>query len=109
MSQKFMISRVRHISSWLSTAIFINLVVLGGRHRTQTVGKWTRNASFLVPQPNIYERRKDLSGVTLKNSILPWEPVMIIKDQGNDKLILDGFMFSIFNVLQGVSVEKLLY
>ena len=80
-------------------------MILGGRHRTQTVGKWTRNASFLVPQPNIYERRKDLSGVTLENSILPWDPVMIIKKQGNGKLILDGFMFSVFNILQGVSVS----
>ena len=77
----------------------------------QTIGKWTRTAHFLVPQPNIFERRKDLSGVTLKNSILPWQPAMIIKKHVNGKIILDGFMFSIFNILQGVSMsaEILLY
>ena len=77
---------------------------LGGPHTTLTVGNWTRNASFLVPQPNIYERRKDLSGVTLINSVLPWEPVMIF-DVGRDGIIrnLDGFMYRLYMTLQAAS------
>ena len=58
----------------------------------------------MVPQPNIYERRKDLSGVTLINSVLPWEPVMIF-DVGRDGIIrnLDGFMYRLYMTLQAAS------
>ena len=80
---------------------------LGGPHRTLTVGKWTRNESFVVPQPNIYERRKDLSGVTLINSVLPWEPVMIFEEYDNGTQKLDGFMYKLYKILQGASEEEM--
>ena len=77
--------------------------IKGGPHRTLTVGEWTRNSSFSVPEPNIYDRRKDLSGVTLINSVLPWEPVMIFEAGQNGIQKLDGFMYRLYIILQGVS------
>ena len=102
MSPRFTISKVRiEIECNLDVAIFF--LALGGPHRTLTVGEWTRNSSFLVPQPNIYERRKDLSGVTLINSVLPWEPVMIFEEGGSGIRNMDGFMYRLYTILQGVS------
>ncbi len=36
------------------------------------LGNWSADAGLYIAEPNIWERRKDLMGATIRNGLLPW-------------------------------------
>ncbi len=43
--------------------------------RTKSFGTWSRNGGLAVPEPAKWERRKDLTGIVLVDSMLEWVPM----------------------------------
>ncbi len=40
---------------------------------TQVVGTWNETAGLDIPEPNVYERRSNLRGVSLVNALMAWD------------------------------------
>ncbi len=75
----------------------------GGRHRVNYVGQFSNGSGLVVPQKSMYERRRDMSGVTLINSVLSWDPICILHKFGNGTILADGYFASIYKMLEKVS------
>ncbi len=41
-------------------------------------GTWTPEKGLIVPQPSTWERRKNLTGITLINTVLEWNPMNML-------------------------------
>ena len=63
---------------------------------TARLGKWTKTGGLDIPVPSVWERRSDLKGTVLTNTILPYPPLSIVMDSGN---VQDGFLAQIFLTL----------
>ena len=65
---------------------------------------WSRLRGLKVGKPELLERRKNLSGVTLVNSIMPWSPYCIIDNTTSDGNPVNptGLLIDLFNMLQEV-------
>ena len=50
------------------------------------MGTWEAGKGLEVSQPQMFERRKDLSGVTIVNTLLPWNPICIMHEHENGTL-----------------------
>lgn len=50
----------------------------------------------MVPVLSTWERRSDLDGATLVNTVLPWSPVIIV----GEEMALSGLMPDVLIVLQ---------
>ena len=83
---------------------FIVLSDVGGPRRSQLVGTWKAGKGLEVPQPQMFERRKDLSGVTIINTLLPWNPICIMHEHENGTLYdASGLFLGIYKLLEEVS------
>ena len=69
-----------------------------GPTRTQKVGTWSKGNGLLVPEPQIYERRKNLTGVTLRNTVIEWNPLVLLAKDSEPT----GFMGEIYDLLKQV-------
>ncbi len=59
--------------------------IKSNNERRNHFGYWNTQEGLAVPEPVIWERRSDLSGVTLINTVLDWKP-MIAFDPNNDTI-----------------------
>ena len=59
-------------------------------------GYWNLQEGLVVPEPVIWERRSDLSGVTLINTVLEWQPLITL-GSNNDT---SGFFPDILSYIQ---------
>ncbi len=77
---------------------------LGGPYRSQYVGRWlSANDTMEIAQPNVFERRRDLSGVTLRNCVLQWAPVSYVFDkEGHDLVETNGLFMNLLDMLRAV-------
>ena len=59
----------------------------------QSFGNWTADTGLSLTEPNIWERRKDLKGVEILNSLLPWRPFTYENEDGKQlgRLTLHNF------------------
>ena len=57
--------------------------IKGGPPRSQVIGSWSIQDGLMVTQGNMFERRKNLSGVTVINTVLPWVPISVIEEDGS--------------------------
>ncbi len=77
--------------------------VKDGPLRSQLVGAWSIQGGLTVPEPQIYERRRNLTGVTLINGLLNWYPITDFERAGNGTLVnVRGLMPGAFRLLQQV-------
>ena len=85
-----------HIKYHKSNLILL-MFILGGRPKSQVIGNWAPQFGLRLSQWNMFERRKNLTGLTVINTVLPWPPVTIIEEDavgsisqsGKIKLTLD--------------------
>ena len=67
------------------------------------MGTWNKSVGLAVSQPQMFERRKDLSGVTIINTLLPWNPICIMHEWENGTLYdASGLFLSIYKLLAEV-------
>ncbi len=88
----------------------INLIS-GSAPKMSFVGQWlppsggvnsSINGRLTVSQPNVFERRQDLSGVTLRNCVLPWAPISYLIDNPDGTLSTTGLFMNVLTNLQQV-------
>jgi hypothetical protein len=77
----------------------------GGPIKFQQIGTWSDSAGLAVPHPVMFDRRTDLSGVTLVNTVLTWAPVSIVKSE-NDTRVVSGLIMGLVEILQDVSMRQ---
>ncbi len=71
--------------------------------REGKVGTWSESGGLSIPTPELFERRKNLSGVTLRNSMMAWEPVYFsIKSSDGTAVHHDGLMNDIILMITEV-------
>ena len=58
--------------------------MVGGNVKSQTIGTWAPNIGLQLHETNMYERRSNLTGVTLVNSVLPWVTITIVEEIGGE-------------------------
>ena len=55
------------------------------------MGRWTSDLGLeLFNHKSMYERRKNMTGITLVNTVLPWAPLSIVEEDGNSNINLSG-------------------
>ena len=64
--------------------------ILGGYPKLLNVGTWTVEHGLEIPTKSVYERRKNLTGVTLITSVNSWSPVSILEEDVNSELHQSG-------------------
>ncbi len=70
---------------------------------TSDLGSWTQEDGLKVVIPNKWERRSDLNGALLVNTVLNYDPLSILeKDRmvNKDRMDYDGFMADLFFFLK---------
>ena len=70
---------------------------------TSDLGSWTQEDGLIVVIPNKWERRSDLNGALLVNTVLNYDPLSILeKDRmvNKDRMDYDGFMADLFFFLK---------
>ena len=70
------------------------MVLKGGPLRSQVIGSWSIQDGLKVNQKNMFERRKDLSGVTVINTVLPWVPISVIEEDDVNGMSQSGIIHS---------------
>ena len=69
----------------------VSFLKLEGHPRSQIMGRWTSDLGLeLFNHKSMYERRKNMSGITLGNTVLPWAPLSIVKEDVNSNVHLSG-------------------
>ena len=76
--------------------------IKGLTQRSNQVGEWSENEGLIVPQPYIYERRKNLSGISLTNGINEYSPICTVKTDSDRNITAGGFFGAVYNTLQNV-------
>ena len=70
------------------------MVFKGGPLRSQVIGSWSIQDGLTVSQKSMFERRKDLSGVTVINTVLPWVPISVIEEDDVTGMRQSGILHS---------------
>lgn len=55
-----------------------------------TTGSWTAQSGLDVSHKSMFERRKNLSGITITDSVLPWPPITIVEKDTQGDLYQTG-------------------
>ena len=81
--------------------------IIGGPRKKQHVGMWSKSVGLEVTQPQMFERRKDLSGVTIINTLLPWTPICIMHETEDGTLYdASGLFLGVYKLLAEVVILK---
>ena len=81
--------------------------IIGGPSKRQHVEMWSKSEGLEVTQPQMFERRKDLSGVTIVNTLLPWTPICIMHETKNGTLYdASGLFLGVYKLLAEVEFLK---
>ena len=83
------LSHLRH-TVCIQTIFRLILTIPGGKPKTQVIGAWLRTLGLQMPQWNMFERRKNLTGVTIVNTILPWPPITIVEEDNEGYIYHTG-------------------
>ncbi len=79
------------------TSIFEIYCVKSQVPKKTLLGYWSESGGLLVPEPTKWERRSNLSGVTLVNVVLEWEPMINVAE---DNVMLTGLFPDIIHAIQ---------
>ena len=66
--------------------------ITGGKILNQVIGKWLPNLGLQLPELNMFERRNNLTGVTIINTVLPWPPLTVVGKDNDGRLYHSGDM-----------------
>ena len=79
-----------------STYSFIFLTLLSFSHpvghpRAQFIGMWNQDLGLeLFNHMSMFERRQNLSGITIVNTVLSWVPLSTVEKDGNSNIYQTG-------------------
>ena len=75
------------------------------------MGTWdSKSKTLAMPEPNMFERRKDLSGTVLINSVLHYKPFCILSEDSNGIVKATGYFPSLLaNMQKAVRVFSVFY
>ena len=68
---------------------------LGAHKKISRVGTWSEGGMDIHTK-NVYERRRNLTGVTLITSVNSWSPVSILKEDDNSEIHQSGRNIKMF-------------
>ena len=64
---------------------------LAGNPRSQVMGMWTSDLGLeFFHHKSMFERRKNLSGITITDTVLPWPPITIVEKDAQGELYQTG-------------------
>ena len=76
-----------------STRIFEEYTVKGKWMKQNEIGTWSNHSGIRIHTPNIWDRRGNLTGITLYNTILNYWPVtMVVKNEEGVVVASDGYL-----------------
>ena len=76
-----------------TTRLFEEYAIKGKWSRRNEIGTWSEENGFEIGAPNIWERRGNLTGIVLYNSILRYWPVtLVVRNEHGDIVDSDGFL-----------------
>ena len=78
--------------------------IKGKNTRPKKIGNWSKSQGLAVLEPQIYERRKNLSRVTLINAINEWNPICTINWDSDGNMYAGGLFGAVHKVLQSVII-----
>ena len=68
----------------------ITTLITGGPPRFLITGSWTLQSGLDVSYKSMFERRKNLSGITITDTVLPWPPITIVEKDAQGELYQTG-------------------
>ena len=79
---------IEEANSWV---LALNATLITGGHpRLITTGSWAKQSGLVVSHESMFERRKNLSGITIIDSVLPWPPITIVENDNQGELYQTG-------------------
>ena len=88
----------------VSELIFINETYRRSLREAQLMnrvwGSWSGHSGFLIKNPNIWDRRKDLTGVVLRTASLSSPPFMFEHKRPDGQIRITGIMADVWDNLQ---------
>ena len=71
---------------------------LAGHPRSQVMGMWTSDLGLeFFHHKSMFERRKNLTGITVVNTVLPWVPLSIVDEDVNLNVYQSGKFWRILH------------
>ena len=67
--------------------------ILKGPKITSIFGNWSKNGGLSVNTANVYERRKNLGGIELRDAILPYTKITKLITDNNGNVVDSGGVF----------------
>ena len=80
-------SFVSHIRNWFA----------GGPPRLLITGSWSPQYGLNVSHSSMFERRKNLTGTTITDTVLPWPPITIVEKDDQGEMYQSGITCALFN------------
>ena len=77
--------------------------------KTQLLTLWTQNEGFLLQPEYIWLRRSNLSGVTLVNTVNPWDNFYNRNIEESGKISHYGFFTSVINAIKETTKVDIIY
>lgn len=76
-----------------STRIFEKYTIKDKWVKQNEIGTWSNHTRMKIPIPNIWDRRGNLTDITLYNTILNYWPVtMVVKNELGDTVDSNGYL-----------------
>ena len=63
----------------------------------RTFGSWSHKTGLTIKTPNILERRKNLNGVEIRDSVLPYSKISQPKYDSEGNVISSGGIFQVYH------------
>ena len=70
--------------------------IAGGPPKSQVIGTWNPQKGLHLSHKSMFERRKNLTQVTVVNSVLTWAPLSIV--EGESQLLQSGIIITIVTI-----------
>ena len=76
-----------------STRIFEEYIIKGKWTKHNEIGTWSNHTGIKIYTPNIWDRRGNLTDITLYNTILNYWPVtMVVKNKQGEIVDSNGYL-----------------
>ena len=73
--------------------------ITGGPPKLLIAGTWSPQYGLNVSHKSMFERRKNLTGITITDTVLPWPPISIVDEDDQGELYQSGITCTLFKSL----------
>ena len=71
--------------------------IAGGPPKLLITGTWSPQYGLNVSHKSMFERRKNLTGITITDTVLPWPPISIVEEDDQGEMYQSGITCALFN------------